>query len=118
MKIRDQHLLKLNSKPVQFPHYGLYERQDHGNIIATPAKFDVQEFPPLVETPREIIQKSEFTPEKMMPYGKRHAKREFIEANSFMWKKPTQIQKGETDNANVYPTVIGREIEHFCIPKE
>ena len=57
MKIRDQHLLKLNSKPVQFPHYGLYERQDYETINTTPLKPDMHDSAPLVETPREIIKK-------------------------------------------------------------
>ena len=58
MKICDQHLPNLNSEPVQFPRYGLYGRQDYETINTTPLKPDMHDSTPLVETPREIIQKN------------------------------------------------------------
>ena len=58
MRICDQHLLNLNSKPVQFPRYGLYERQDHDTVNTTPSKPDTHDSTPLVETTKEIIQKN------------------------------------------------------------
>ena len=52
MEICDQHLINLNSKHVQFPHYGLCGRQDYETINATPLKPDMHDSAPLVETPR------------------------------------------------------------------
>ena len=53
---RDEHLLKLNSNPVRFPHFALYERQGH-EILPYPRKRRSQEDFHLVETPEAGIQK-------------------------------------------------------------
>ena len=44
--VRDEHLLKLNSKPGLLPHYGLYEFQGHENTPIAPTKAVTKENPP------------------------------------------------------------------------